>query len=420
MNRNATTAETFAAGWVGEPTGRGTLSIIWTCFFTIFVSTWTVLHLNLPAPKERNWQVQLRKAKWMTAAVLVPEVVTASAFAQRVAARESVRTMQALGYEWTMKHAFYLNMGGVWIQPRDSQSFPINAAQLSYLLAEGYISVPSLTKDEIWDKSKADSFAKIMACGQIGWLVLQCVGRAIQRLPITPLELATVGFAIPSLATFALWFEKPVDVDTPTRISVADTTEELLERLSPRIYRWWQTPLDFINAVNSPSFTSEIILKTEMWPGRGHFVGPAMRIRNDVFGLKYSKLDQLFVGLVWIGYAGVHLSAWNFDFPSRTELLMWRISALVMAASMVVFWITGNRKFYLLFSYLWPSKRQHLEKISSERAKVSTIQILLGAVTSFSYLASRIILIIQVFLAFRKAPLGIFETVDWTNFVPHV
>ena len=356
----------------------------------------------------------------MTAAVLVPEVVTASAFAQRVAARESVRTMQALGYEWTMKHAFYLNMGGVWIQPRDSQSFPINAAQLSYLLAEGYISVPSLTKDEIWDKSKADSFAKIMACGQIGWLVLQCVGRAIQRLPITPLELATVGFAIPSLATFALWFEKPVDVDTPTRISVADTTEELLERLSPRIYRWWQTPLDFINAVNSPSFTSEIILKTEMWPGRGHFVGPAMRIRNDVFGLKYSKLDQLFVGLVWIGYAGVHLSAWNFDFPSRTELLMWRISALVMAASMVVFWITGNRKFYLLFSYLWPSKRQHLEKISSERAKVSTIQILLGAVTSFSYLASRIILIIQVFLAFRKAPLGIFETVDWTNFVPHV
>ncbi|KAL8716927.1 MAG: hypothetical protein Q9225_005779 [Loekoesia sp. 1 TL-2023] len=311
-------------------------------------------------------------------------------------------------------------MGGVWLQPRDSQPFPINAAQLSYLIAEGYMDAPALTEEEIWDKSKADRFAKIMACGQIGWLVLQCVGRAIQSLPITPLELATVGFAIPSLATFALWFEKPADVDTPTKLPIAETAAQLLGRLSPRVYRWRQTPLDFIDTVNSPSFTSEIILKTEKWPCRNHFVGPATRIRNDVFALKYSKLDQLAVGAVWIGYAGVHFSAWNFSFPSRTEVLVWRTSVLVMAASMVVFWITGNRKFYLLFSYLWPSKKEHLEKISSERAKVSTVQILLGAVTTVGYLTARMTLIVQVFLAFRKAPLGIFDTVDWAKFLPHV
>ncbi|KAI4116349.1 MAG: hypothetical protein LQ338_007731 [Usnochroma carphineum] len=189
-------------------------------------------------------------------------------------------------------------MGGVWLHPKDSQPFPVNAPQLSYLIAAGYMAVPSLTEDEIWDKSKADRFAKIMACGQIGWLVLQCVGLAIQRLPITPLEFATFGFAILLLATFALWFEKPADVDTATKIPVSDTTMELLERLSPRTYRWWQTPLDFIDTVNSPSFTSEIILKTEKWPGRSHFVGPATRIRNDDFALKYSKLDQLAIGLV--------------------------------------------------------------------------------------------------------------------------
>ncbi|KAL9009952.1 MAG: hypothetical protein Q9173_005068 [Seirophora scorigena] len=328
--------------------------------------------------------------------------------------------MEALGCVWTMKHAFYLNMGGVWLQPKDSQPFPNNAAQLSYLVADGYMAIPSLTEKEMWDKSKADRFAKIMACGQIGWLALQCVGRAVQHLPITPLELATVGFAIPSLATFALWFEKPADIDTPTKLPVSDTTAQLLERLSPRAYRWWQTPLDFIDTVNSPSFTSEIILKTEHWPGRSHFVGPATRVRNDIFGLKYSKLDQLAVGLVWIGYAGVHLSAWNFEFPTVTELLVWRISSLVMAGSMVVFWITGNRKSYLLLSYIWPSKKDHMEKISSERAKISTAQIVLGAVTTLSYLAARIILIVQVFLAFRKAPRGIFVTVEWTEFLPHV
>ncbi|KAL8775115.1 MAG: hypothetical protein Q9209_000594 [Squamulea sp. 1 TL-2023] len=420
MAYNTTTTTEFVVGWVSEPSGRGTLGIIWSCFFTIFVSTWTVLHLNLPAPNERHWQTQVRKAKWMTAAVLVPEVVTASAFAQRVAARESVKTMKAMNCPWTMKHAFYLNMGGFWIQPKDNQPFPINSAQLSYLIADGYMAAPSLTEAEIWDKSKVDRFAKIVACGQIGWLALQCVGRAVQSLPITPLELATVGFAIPSLATFCLWFEKPADIETPTKIPIPDTTVQLLERVSPRVYRWWQTPLDFIDTVNSPSFTSEIILKSRKWPGRNHFIGPATRIRNDNFALKYSKLDQVIVGMVWVGYAGVHLSAWNFDFPSRMELLLWRISSLVMAGSMVIFWITGNRKAYLLLSYLWPSKKEHLEKISSERAKVSTAQVLLGAVTTFSYLTARIILIVQVFLAFRKAPQGIFETVDWTKVLPHV
>ena len=61
-----------------------------------------------------------------------------------------------------------------------------------------------------------------------------------------------------------------------------------------------------------------------------------------------------------------------------------------------------------------------MEKVSSERAKVSTIQILLGAITVFAYLAARICLIIQVFLCLRKEPLRAFSTVDWTDFLPHI
>ena len=415
----AATAE-FANGWVGGPSGRGTLNILWTCFFTIFVACWTVLNLNLPSPEDKPWQNKVRKAKWMTAAVIVPEVVTASAFAQRVAARESVKAMTAMGYNWTMQHAFFLNMGGVWLKPKDSKPFPINAAQLSYLVADGYMQLPPITKEEIWDKSKADEFAKIFACGQIFWLVLQCIGRAFQHLPITTPEIATVGFAIPSVATVALWFCKPADIEVPTYIAVSESTVELLERISPLKYAWRQTPLDFIDTVNSPSFTSEIVLKAPHWPGRKSFVGPSTRIRNDVFALKYSKLDQLFVFAIWAGYAGVHLSAWNFAFPSHTELVLWRVASLTMTGSMFVFWITSNRKSYLLVSYLWPKRREEMEKVSAERAKVSTIQILLGAVTVLAYVASRLCLIVQVFLCLRRMPMGTFETVDWTNFLPHV
>lgn len=420
MDQQSNLKSLFANGWVDGPNGRGTLNIIWSCFFTIFVSTWTVLHLNLPAPEERSWQIARRKAKWMVAAIVVPEVVTASAFAQRVAARESVRLMTTMSHDWTMSHAFYLNMGGVWLKPKESRPFPINATQLSYLVASGHLETPRITKKEIWDKSKADKFAKLVACGQILWLVLQCVGRAIQHLPITPLEIATLGFAIPSLATFMMWFYKPADVEVPTLVPVVESTVELLESLSPSNYSWRQTPLDFIDTVNSPSFTSEIILKARHWPSRSLFVGPSTRIRNDIFALKYSKLDQLFVFTVWAGYAGVHLSAWNFGFPTYTELVMWRVASLTMAGSMSVFWITSNRKSYLLVSYLWPKKREAMEKISAERAKVSTIQILLGAVTVLAYVAARMCLIVQVLLCLRKLPLGAFRTVDWASFLPHV
>ena len=31
-------------------------------------------------------------------------------------------------------------------------------------------------------------------------------------------------------------------------------------------------------------------------------------------------------------YGGVHLSLWNYDFPTRTEVLLWRISAIALGS----------------------------------------------------------------------------------------
>jgi hypothetical protein len=427
MSRNSTesvnvTTTIFAGSWVDGPNGRGTIDIIWGCFFTIFVATFTVLHLNVPGKNESRIRIFIRKTKWMIIAVVFPEVLTASAFAQYIAARDSVTAMKTLGYDqWTMRHAFFVNMGGFWLRPRDSTSFPINAAQLLYLVQEKHITLPTLTKEEIWDRSKADRFAKIFACFQIGWLVLQCLGRAAQKLPITPLEIGTMGFAIPSVATFMLWISKPKDIDVPTFLDIPESTSELLERIKPQLpYSWRQTPLDCISAVNRPSFTSEIILNTPRWPGRTSFLGPSMRIRNDIFGLKYTVLDQVFVGATWIGYAGVHMSAWSFPFPTQVEKILWRVACLTMTGTLVVFWITSNRRFYRLIAFLWPWKKNKLEKVYKERQRVSSVQILLGVFTFSAYLSARLCLIVQVFITLRKLPLGAFDTVNWVGFLPHV
>jgi hypothetical protein len=377
-------SSTLIDGWVSGPNSRGTFDVIWTCFFAIFVCTFTVLHLNVPASTDTHAQILLRKVKWMVYSIVIPELVTACAFAQYVAARKSVERMTKLEgmNEWSMRHAFYWNMGGVWILCKDEETgFPINAAQYFQLVEKKIVKGSLISGREIWDKSKADRFAKALACLQISWLSVECIARTIQKLPISVLEVATVGFALPSIATYAL---------------------------------------DITNTVNRPSFVSEIVLKSNRWPGRKKYEGPPQRIRNDVFSLKYKKRDQLFVGFIWLGYGAIHTTAWNFEFPTQVERLLWRVAALVMSGSMVYFWVVGNRKFYLLFGYLMPSKRKAMEKVSDERRQVSPIQISLSIAGVVLYLVARICLIVQALISLRALPVGVFETVRWSQFIPHI
>lgn len=92
-----------------------------------------------------------------------------------------------------MIHAFYADMGGFLLHPPDCKSFPITAKQVHYLVQQRYLPVPKITGKEIWDKSKADMFAKTVAGFQAAWLVAQVIARGIKHLSVTLLELSTVA-----------------------------------------------------------------------------------------------------------------------------------------------------------------------------------------------------------------------------------
>lgn len=209
------------SGWVSQPDQRGTIDIIWSCLATLFVCVWIMLHLNVPAQSDSNWTLFLRRTRWLTLAVLAPELVMLFASGQWASAKHSVEEMKALRYEsWSMVHAFYADSGGFVLQARDSTPFPITAKQIQYLVVSKYMPLPAISRAEIWDKSKADRFAKYIACLQAGWLVLQVVARAVQHLPITLLELSTVALISCTAATFFFWFCK---VFPPSLTSVSPT-----------------------------------------------------------------------------------------------------------------------------------------------------------------------------------------------------
>ncbi|GAM88264.1 hypothetical protein ANO11243_062970 [Dothideomycetidae sp. 11243] len=164
-----------------------------SCSTTLFLRAWVMLHLNLPARKNSNITILLRKAKWFTMALLAPELVMLFAAGQWASARRAVRDMKDIGItSWSLEHAFYADAGGLELYTSDYVPFRITAKQVHYLVVRGYIKLPELSKEEICDKSKADRFAKLVAALQSAWFMLQVAARAAEGLSVSLLELSTL------------------------------------------------------------------------------------------------------------------------------------------------------------------------------------------------------------------------------------
>ncbi|KAG8528955.1 uncharacterized protein KY384_006644 [Bacidia gigantensis] len=163
-------------GWVSQPNQRGTLDIIWSCVITLALCAWAMLHLNVPAKTDSEVKIFLRKVRWMTLTILAPELVMLFASGQWASAKRSVIDVQRLGrHDWTIVHAFYADSGGFVLHSEDVVPFPVTAKQIHYLVEQGHLAAPTITKKEILDKSKADRLAKVIAGSQAIWLVAEVI-----------------------------------------------------------------------------------------------------------------------------------------------------------------------------------------------------------------------------------------------------
>lgn len=264
--------------WQPNPTTRGTFDILSTCIITLLLCVWTAIHLNVPPPGG-YWGPKLRKVRWMILALLAPEIVALVAWDQRKRAQQIVQmvnraysvpeppssyralfdslrdVLKPIGkitklrkqkvvrqptlesqnidassdrHPWTLVHGFYLLMGGYAINipknPPESKSFVparhrgtwfLRKSGLNLLLAMGKDQVPNLAVDDINSRSKADGLAKTLVCAQALWFIVTCLTRFSQNLPISLLELNTLGHAACAVVIYLVWWQKPFEVDCP-------------------------------------------------------------------------------------------------------------------------------------------------------------------------------------------------------------
>ena len=73
-------------GWVNEPDGRGTLSILVSCLSSLFLSSWAVMHLNVPRRRCSTTRRLATYFYWCIYGIFGPELVIWTAWRQLLSA----------------------------------------------------------------------------------------------------------------------------------------------------------------------------------------------------------------------------------------------------------------------------------------------------------------------------------------------
>lgn len=390
---------------------------------------------------------------------------------------------------------------GFHLQCPDCRPFPVNAKSLQYLVANRYVEVPEITAEEIWDKSKADSFAKGAVLFQGAWLVTQSIAREVQGLPITPLELFTLAFVVSTAMSYFFWWRKPQNVSTNTTLACDYAVTRIRVDAGQPPDAWDQTPLDWVESegrrwTRRKSFShfgmgtaktvaaapatqaaatstqdlekshsrawtavspSTTLVAGQSFPLEPEPKRPVQRIANDAI-MPAVLSAKVYAGLIIPSmiHSCIHLLGWNMDYPSNMERQLWRASTVALAAmsciavgvvrtlnllgykgryTLVFVWVNvesyraqemqvphgqrqagpgGNRN-----STLASFGRRCWARITAVARRVTVAEILLSLATLVLVLA-RLYIIVEVVISLRSQPEGVYVSLDWLSFLPHV
>lgn len=329
-------------GWQDSPHRRGTWDIILSCGTTIFACTWSIQHLNVPGTHDSPVKKTMRSCQWMAITILFPEFIMAHAFFELSMAVEATKLIEATSKmtmkysslvrmlffrgrvqnsdpehcennqrpEWSLAHSYFANMGGLLFEHTEEQErirFPLTALQ--YAREIDLYSCPEITEDDIKDKGKQDYFAKAIAILQICWLILSLITRTSRGLPFSQFETLTLGLAVCGVAIYIIYWYKPQGVGVPMKIAKRGGYTV------PQFSRTYDSLWDVLS--NS---------KKTLSPQSVH------RIRNDNIppaGSDKWNTPILVLAFLSAVFGCLHVIAWNFEFPSEVEKLLWRIATIM-------------------------------------------------------------------------------------------
>ncbi|KAF2476621.1 uncharacterized protein BDR25DRAFT_252761 [Lindgomyces ingoldianus] len=393
--------------------------------------------------------------------LLGPEFILLNALEQFCSARASVRAFSTSDHSgWTMKHAFFADMGGIHLQLPNAQldepkSFPINAKQLHFLVTNRYIPFPgNITLDTIRDKNKSDGLARFICFIQMFWFTLSTVSRPIKGYATTTLEITTLAYIVCALATMFFWRHKPMDVQDAIFLDCHRTLDQLLGehgRSAAGPYHF--TPLDFVSReewIASRLWVYNVNLLRRM--RIIHTYQKELPIQHfSSFNFLILKRSMLFVSLaISLAYTSVFVAGWNLHFPTTLERILWRTCSL---GTMMIVAIGGLFEIlFLVQQYSRTTQGEDIEmghgpplvrshplikppptrmQAAIRHAKNKTPDIdpeydvpIRSLVVTLPlcalYSIFRLCILLEDFISFRRLPATAFMAIDWSTYLPHI
>jgi hypothetical protein len=126
-----------------------------------------------------------------------------------------------------------------------------------------------------------------------------------------------------------------------------------------------------------------------------------------------AKMVPIILTLTFLVYGGVHLLAWQYNFQTNAEGLVWRISSTVTASSGFIFVF-----FHLIIELDDQSFSNHLlERL--KRIFVGCLTFLFVLLVGVDVL-SRFYLVIESLRALPNSPPSVYDIPRWTAYLPHI
>ena len=370
---------------------ESTLTLLWTCLFTIFACTYTVVDLNYPKIGESSRKITQRRLGWFLLIVLVPEWTLYVAMGQYNECTEIKKLMKSLGYsDWTRTHSFFLFMGGFKLQSQDGKICRLDKSSVERLHkvdVEPPFRMPELSRQEIEDHGRVDSLAKAIVRGQLGWMMMQIIARAAERLPVSQLEVMALGYVALAILCNCFWWHKPFDARTPIVILF-----DIDEYLSP---------------ANASSWARR----------KGNNAEDARWDKSSNGSYTYGLTGILSISIAGAVFGSINCIGWNFSFASRAELILWRTCSIC-----ITLFPPTLASLYCLADYARHSFNYSRYSDLFERLGSSSFMVWCGISVFFLYFAARIILLFQTLFCLRSMPAAAFTTytsVAWVNYIPH-
>lgn len=435
-------------GWVFESRGRGTLSLITTCLATVFLCTWVVIH---PRVYKRELYAILHKLALFFKAIFAPEFIAVEGLQEWAQCRRMERECAKLTEgHFKLIHAFYISMLALrYRTPQGDRVIWPN--QYTWLLQQHLIdwkdhATWGLSEEDIRDKSKADSVAKLLALIQVSWFVAQCIMRAAHALPLSQLESTTLSYIPLFIVTYFFWWNKPKDIRSPSIVELPDMSPEQRDIFESMAVSnkfdsegmkeqvtywniWYLTPRVFEKEEEDNAIQEAQAKAAEKIARRAAERAPKSRQGNPKQGvLRDTTITEralpnledlqteirkeivlahwdphLYGSKIWpliclfgASFPALHLLSWDTVFPTAIEMWLWRGSAFVSIFSMLIF--------------------MHFKKVVFRWGGFLTI---LSIASPGVYFLSRVLMMGEVFIALRAEDPAIYNTYEASTYWIH-